>query len=291
MDDGAGLRRASYMDGDQRRDSHVPDTMFRGTVTIKLKDPKDAKKDHEDTIAKRLQMSSKTCTWLDEARNTILTHNFGHQLSHYYPYRDTRRHEKLSVGFEPLDMKGCEAKCRDPEHDWHRNTIPRYVFSDEVDYKEFQSNMRGKKFIRDFEAKTNSSGHGASARPNQCIKLWADARLTIPVSVPAGNTWKIEHAEISVHWMNWKKSGSKEVKADFRHAPRRPSVDDSPTASRRSSFGLGRFSNSRREIDIADGPVNENNFAPTLVQRWKDFTLEFRGATGNVRQSCILPQS
>ena len=249
----------------------VRNVALQGVVIIKMKA-------HEDARAHRLSLGPKVCIWSSENGSIVFHHTFDHPLSHYYPYRNVELHEEQSVTFDPMDMEGCRAKCSLADHPPHQKTIPRYLFSDQNDYEEFQSLMRGTRFVCDFATtKINCGGSGAQSSPNQCVKLWANAMLTIPVTMHHNRAWKLVHAEISARWLIWKTSGSKDVKAEFRKNRRRSSADVSPPISRRSSFALTDVWNRHRgqQATTAESPCGEEA-PPAKAQKWQSFSFEFR---------------
>lgn len=255
--------------------SEIRNITLKGVVDIKMT------ASHKDAHAKRLSIGPRTCTWSDDEARVVFRHTFHHELSEYFPYRDVAKHGERTLTFDYRAMRNCEAECFVAGHEPHSRTIPCYVFSNREDYKKVQSLIRGTAFVRDFETTSIDCGaSGAQSNPDQCVKLWADSKLTIPVSLHYNDGWKLKHAEVSARWLTWEKSGSRKVKAKFDKIRRRSSAEVHPQGARRFSFAPKNVLNRHREQSVSEKSPGEEEARTGAARQWQHFSFEFSDTEG-----------
>lgn len=179
-------------------------------VTIKLSG-------HQDIHAARFKMSEEQCAWYDDEDSIVLEHNFpllsGTDL---HPWRHPVQHSSLTVAFTEQAVRGCTVRCSDGNHGEHKAESPDYVFEDAKGYATFQSCLRARTFVTEYEV-TSIKKQNLEKSPAQLIKIWRHsltrlASVTLPLTVRTRNGFDIKHEELEMSKCDCEKVGSRIAK-------------------------------------------------------------------------------
>lgn len=263
---------------------------FPNGVTIEMHD-------HIHIRATKLHVMSHGYKWADELGRVVLEHKLRNLRTKYIPWKRARQGNPMIVDFAKNELHECEVQCLNRCVRRHQVTIPSYAFSNSTDYGLFQSAIRNKIFIRDYEATSINCKGSVPTQGNrkQCIKFWtailspSEVTLTIPFSVSDNGSFKIEHLDISPYWMKWDTVKSKGVKAIFIRIPPSSPPGSFQSTPRRFSFKLTESISRSRTSASTNLPLHD--MAPAqIAQRWKHIEIEFANKEGTVSPFCIPTQ-
>lgn len=163
----------------------------------------------------------KTLRWCGADGHVVFEHRL-QERSRRHPWRHSL-HGPLTVSFTAHDAVGSKLVCHGRHHQDHVDQSPDYVFRDNPSYELFQTVLRDRPFLKEFEVKSIKTKNDEKTE-NSVIKFWgsreaSSATMTIPVTFDDNH---IRHQDPQLRWLSWVKvPSSKEVRLDLKQATKR----------------------------------------------------------------------
>ncbi|KAK4506502.1 hypothetical protein PRZ48_000234 [Zasmidium cellare] len=196
---------------------------------------------HTATPAQGFRLADGSLRWLGADGHVVFEHRLQDRKKRI-PWRYTTLHKPLTVSFTAWDSVGSKALCYRRHHHDHVDQSPDYVFANEKHYELFQTALRDRAFLKEFEVKAIKTKN-ADKTENSVVKFWgpreaSPAAITIPVTF-IGN--QVRHQDVPVKWMSCTKvQSSKEVRLDLKQAKRRASSGAHTSSPSNSGHGSKR---------------------------------------------------
>lgn len=171
----------------------------------------------EELHATRFEFIQKRCLFTDASGSTVLEQRFVKDPRNHniYPWRKAGRHNELLVTFAKEVKALFEIYVDDVKL---ISELPKYQFFAGAGYAEFQTQLRGKGFITEFETKEiiTKHFHGDNRSSREVIKIWDDfsggydLSVTLPIVRGANNT--MQFPELSFRWFRCETSAASPTK-------------------------------------------------------------------------------